>query len=103
MTVCRLTDKHKLGASEPLDNLWRELHGSELPRKRDLSRCVNVYDLALRYPFVAISSEIAPTIAMDRGIATLANLLLLKERGFSHVVIERANKTVAYKEHFGQM
>lgn len=48
-------------------------------------------------------SEISPTIAMDRGIATAANLLLLKERGFSYVVIERANKTSAYKEHFSQM
>ena len=51
----------------------------------------------------SLFSEIAPTIVMDRGIATAANLLLLKQRGFSYVVIERANKTGAYKEHFSQM
>jgi transposase len=51
----------------------------------------------------SLFSEIAPTIVMDRGIATVANLTLLKQRGFSYVVIERANKTGVHKEHFRQM
>ncbi len=51
----------------------------------------------------SLFSEISPTIVMDKGIATAANLTLLKQRGFSYVVIERANKTGAYKDHFRQM
>ncbi len=43
-----------------------------------------------------------PTLVMDRGIATKANLDLLKERNFPYVVIERRNAEKEYREEFEQ-
>ncbi len=47
--------------------------------------------------------SVVPTIVMDRGIATKANLELLRDRSLNYVVIERANKKSLYREHFIQM
>lgn len=46
---------------------------------------------------------VVPTIVMDRGIATKANLELLGTRKLNYVVIERANKKSLYREHFIKM
>jgi len=43
-----------------------------------------------------------PTLVMDRGIATKANLDLLKARDFPYVVIERRNAEKEYREEFEQ-
>lgn len=47
--------------------------------------------------------SVTPTIVMDRGIATKANLELLEARNLNYVVIERANKKSLYREHFIKM
>ena len=44
--------------------------------------------------------RIKPTIVMDRGIATKANLELIKSRGFNHIVIERLNDAKNYIDDF---
>ncbi|WP_298208744.1 IS1634 family transposase [Ferrimicrobium sp.] len=80
--------------------VYSEIYEGNISEPRTLD---DVLGSLLELDFGSLFSEIAPTIVMDRGIATAANLLLLKERGFSYVVIERANKTGAYKEHFSQM
>jgi transposase len=44
-----------------------------------------------------------PILAMDRGIATAENLEFLREHNFSFTVIERANKTHEFHDHFESM
>ncbi len=51
----------------------------------------------------SLFGSVAPTIVMDRGIATRANIELLGTRNLNYVVIERANKKSLYREHFLQM
>ncbi len=50
-----------------------------------------------------LSKSVTPTVVMDRGIATKANLELLGARNHNYVVIERANKKSLYWEHFIQI
>lgn len=44
--------------------------------------------------------SITPTIVADRGIATKANIALLKERGYPYMVIERGKREACYIEEF---
>ena len=44
-----------------------------------------------------------PTLAMDRGIATKDNLKFIRQHNFPFTVIERANKTCQFHEHFEKM
>lgn len=44
--------------------------------------------------------SITPTIVADRGIATKENISLLRERGYSYMVIERAKREACYLEEF---
>ena len=44
-----------------------------------------------------------PAIAMDRGIATKANLDYLKQNGYSYFIIERRDVTKLYKEEFSDI
>jgi len=44
-----------------------------------------------------------PTIVMDRGIATTENIALCVARNLDYVVIERANRSRLYQEHFASM
>ena len=80
--------------------IYSEIYEGNISEPRTLD---DVLVSLLQLDSGSLFSEIAPTIVMDRGIATAANLTLLKERGHSYVVIERANKTSEYKEYFGQM
>ena len=43
---------------------------------------------------------IKPTIVADRGIATEQNIDLLKQRGYSYIVVERKTREKDYTEHF---
>ncbi len=49
------------------------------------------------------TSLLKPTLAMDRGIATAENLEFIRELGFPFTVIERANKTHEFHDHFVEM
>jgi len=46
--------------------------------------------------------SITPTIVADRGIATKANIALLRERGYPYMVIERGEREADYIEEFRQ-
>ena len=48
----------------------------------------------------SLFSEHLPTIVMDRGIATRANMDLLKEKNFPYIVIERRQVEKDYLEEF---
>ncbi len=80
--------------------VYSEIYEGNISEPRTLDEVLNrLIDLDAGTLF----SEVAPTIVMDRGIATKTNIALLADRGFSYVVIERANKKSAYKEHFIEM
>ncbi len=80
--------------------IYSEIYEGNISEPRTLD---DVVKSVLELDTGSLFSQISPTVVMDRGIATKQNLELLKQRGFSYVVIERANKTGAYKEHFAQM
>jgi transposase len=43
---------------------------------------------------------IKPTIVMDKGIATIDNIKLLKEKAFDYILIERRSTEKDYKDDF---
>ena len=64
--------------------------------KEILSSCGLLEEKQDELPFRPIS-------AMDRGIATKENIVLMKELHFPYPVIQRANKTPKFKDEFTQL
>ncbi|WDE98589.1 hypothetical protein PQO03_12150 [Lentisphaera profundi] len=64
--------------------------------KEILSSCGLLEEKQDELPFRPIS-------AMDRGIATKENIVLIKELHFPYTVIQRANKTPKFKDEFTQL
>lgn len=48
----------------------------------------------------SLFGNIVPTLVMDRGIATKANIELIESRGFCYVVIERSDGNKSYRDEF---
>ncbi|CAG4913055.1 unnamed protein product, partial [Acidithrix sp. C25] len=80
--------------------IYSEIHEGNTSEPRTL---ISVLDALESLSDGSLFGDVVPTIVMDRGIATKANLELLIKRNLNYVVIERANKKSLYRSHFMEM
>ena len=80
--------------------IYSEIYEGNCSEPRTLS---DVLDRLAQLDQQSLFDKFAPTIVMDKGIATKENVALLISRGLNYVVIQRADKKTLYKEHFIEM